>query len=583
MNDSHIAAGARTKGTSRRCARTREGRRLLRCWGPAVPLGPGEVSTTASERPGTVGARRTDSRHLRHLAAGVLALVTVNLASAQTPTEGSGSTFATAAGNVQRELAQSLEDLAGLRRDIAAEKVPLGQELSRLESQLSELRAELQRKSRSIELQAVELTNLRTSIKGHEDEALYLANLLTDYVRNFDARLQVAELKRYAAPITAARLAVDNPTLSREQVFRAQLGAVEASIGRIDDALGGTVFAGSAVDGSGLVREGTFAMLGPAALFRSADGQQVGTVEQIPNSLEPTIVPFEQPEVASAAASLVQTGGGSFPLDATLGNAHKIESTHETFLQHVKKGGPVMIPIFVLAGLGILVAVYKWLSLALVGRPSRRQLAALLDSVGRRDREGARRHAQAMKGPVGRMLRVGVDNLAESKDLMEEAMYEQMLTTRLGTNRLLPFISICAASAPLLGLLGTVTGIIETFKQITLFGSGDVKNLSSGISEALITTEFGLIVAIPALLVHSFLSRKARGVVGQMEQAAVAFVNEAVKAAPKQVVIPHAEAGPGAPPDAALVREQVHAILSEMLGPLSQASDSDRVAQPAAS
>jgi len=80
-----------------------------------------------------------------------------------------------------------------------------------------------------------------------------------------------------------------------------------------------------------------------------------------------------------------------------------------------------------------------------------------------------------------------------------------------------------------LGLLGTVTGIINTFKLITVFGTGDVKTLSGGISEALITTKFGLIVAIPSLLLHAFLSRKARGVVDQMEKAAVAFINQVSK------------------------------------------------------
>jgi hypothetical protein len=109
-------------------------------------------------------------------------------------------------------------------------------------------------------------------------------------------------------------------------------------------------------------------------------------------------------------------------------------------------------------------------------------------------------------------------------------MYEQALTTRLNLQRMLPFIAVSASAAPLLGLLGTVTGIINTFKLITVFGTGDVKTLSSGISEALITTEFGLIVAIPALLLHAFLSRRARGVIDQMEKAAIAFVNQISKA-----------------------------------------------------
>jgi Mg/Co/Ni transporter MgtE len=104
-----------------------------------------------------------------------------------------------------------------------------------------------------------------------------------------------------------------------------------------------------------------------------------------------------------------------------------------------------------------------------------------------------------------------------------------MLSTRLKLQRFLPFVAISAAAAPLLGLLGTVTGIINTFRLITVFGSGDVKTLSGGISEALITTKFGLIVAIPSLLLHAFLSRKARGIINQMEKAAVALVNQVGK------------------------------------------------------
>jgi CBS domain-containing protein len=127
------------------------------------------------------------------------------------------------------------------------------------------------------------------------------------------------------------------------------------------------------------------------------------------------------------------------------------------------------------------------------------------------------------------MLAAGVQHIREPRELIEEVMYEKVLATRLKLERFLPFIAITAASAPLLGLLGTVTGIINTFKLITVFGSGDVKTLSGGISEALITTEFGLIVAIPSLLLHAFLSRKARGIVNQMEKAAVAFVNQVSK------------------------------------------------------
>jgi biopolymer transport protein ExbB len=90
---------------------------------------------------------------------------------------------------------------------------------------------------------------------------------------------------------------------------------------------------------------------------------------------------------------------------------------------------------------------------------------------------------------------------------------------------MLPFIAVTASTEPLLGLLGTVTGIINTFKLITVFGTGDPKLLSSGISEALITTEFGLYFAIPALLIHALLSRKVKTLLGSLEQIAVGFLN----------------------------------------------------------
>jgi biopolymer transport protein ExbB len=154
---------------------------------------------------------------------------------------------------------------------------------------------------------------------------------------------------------------------------------------------------------------------------------------------------------------------------------------------------------------------------------------ALLAAIASGNRALAKDKAESMKGPVGRMLAAGVEHMDEPKELMDEVMYEQALHTRLKVNGLLPFIAISASSAPLLGLLGTVTGIMNTFTLMTVFGTGDVKTLSSGISEALITTEYGLIVAIPALLIHSFLSRKAKGISDDLDKAAIAFGNEVAR------------------------------------------------------
>ena len=105
-----------------------------------------------------------------------------------------------------------------------------------------------------------------------------------------------------------------------------------------------------------------------------------------------------------------------------------------------------------------------------------------------------------------------------------------------------------------------MTGIINTFKLITVFGSGDVKTLSGGISEALITTEFGLIVAIPSLLLSAFLSRKARGLLDRMEGIALSFLNEFARSR-------DSAAASDPESEKARVAAQVREVLAEMLAP----------------
>jgi len=444
-------------------------------------------------------------------------------------------TFDGAARGVQQKLEESVAELAKLREQAAAEKVPLARKLSGLEAELIQVRGDYQQASRMLDSRTLDLSNLRSEIKSRQQEATYLSNLLGEYVRNFESRLHIAEIQRYRDVLEAAKLAPENRSLSQEQVYQAQANLVVASLGRLQESLGGTQFDGTAVDDVGLVKPGTFVLVGPVALFRSEDGRSVGTVEQRLGSLEPAIASFGAVEDAQAAAKLARTSAGQFPLDPSLGDAHKIESTEQTLWEHVRKGGPVMVPILVMAVAVLVVASYRWIGLALLRNPSQKQVKALLDTVAKRDPRHSVEKAKTLPGPVGKMLVAGVEHLNEPPELIEEVMYEIVLATRLRLQRLLPFVAICAGVAPLLGLLGTVTGIINTFKLITVFGSGDVKTLSGGISEALITTEFGLIVAIPSLLVYAFLSRKARRVVNHMEKAGIALVNEVIRSRHKGV------------------------------------------------
>lgn len=437
--------------------------------------------------------------------------------------------YQAAATSIQQRLQASLRELQQLRETVAEETIPLSRKLSDLQTELLQARQEHQKTTRKLDSHALDLTQLQKKIKTGEEEATYLSNLLGEYIRNYESTLHIAEKDRWEPTLETAKLAMENSNLSQREVYMAQVALLEESLRRLQDALGGTRFEGTAVSPTGDVKEGTFVMVGPAAIFRSEDGLDVGMVQERLGSLEPSIIPYGLPEDTQAAETMIRESAGLIPLDPTLGNAYKVEETKETLLEHIKKGGEVMWPIFILAGLAFLVAVFKWVSFFFLKTPPQKKIQALLDSIASGDAKTAQNKAMAMKGPIGEMLRTGVDHLREPRELIEEVMYETVLSTRLRLNRLLPLIAITAASAPLLGLLGTVTGIIETFKMITVFGSGDVKTLSGGISVALITTEFGLIVAIPALLMHAFLARKARGMIDQMEKTAVSFVNQVSK------------------------------------------------------
>ncbi len=500
-----------------------------------------------------------------------LALLAAAPLSAQAPdvsaTLEDGPSFGGVTTSLEEQLQDSIQELARLREQRAAEQVPLNRSLRELRSELLGVRDEYKRTKRLLDSRNLDVSTLTAQVKAAEADAAYLSGLLGDYALKVEAGLHITELQRYADELQKVKLAVENTRLTEGEVVEAQLELLGVSLDRLHDSLGGTRFAGTAVAADGQVKEGTFVLVGPSALFRSTDGTVVGTAEQRLGSLEPTVFEFSNPEDTAAAAELVSAGWGRFPFDPTLGNAHQVEASELTLLDEIKKGGPVMIPIGIMAGLALLVAIFKWISLTLLRKPSKAQVDGLLDAMAKHDDAGMREAADGMKGPLGEMLRDGVDHIREPRSLVEEVMYETSLKTKLNLQKALPFIAICAASAPLLGLLGTVQGIINTFKLITIFGSGDVKTLSSGISEALITTKFGLIVAIPSLLLHAFLARKAKGIAGQMEATAVSFLNQASRSHYDESGTPQSQVLTPAP-DPDLVRSHVKTVLGDLLGPM---------------
>ena len=435
-----------------------------------------------------------------------------------------GATMDEIGRNVSTELEAALTELSTLRAAIAQEKIPLSEKLNGLEDQVVEQRQSLARAQRSADNKLVELNALKTEVKGLRDEHNYIAGLLSEYVRVFETRIHISEVQEYSELIDTTKSVSSKPDLEFIEKSRQQVALLEGSLSRMERLMGADSFSGHALSPSGVLENGTFVVAGPVAVFSSQDSESGGLVQLQLGSPEPTVVDLGA-ETTSAVRSLVESGTGSLPVDASLGNALKIAATEDNLIDHLKKGGPVMVPIIGLGIAAVLIALFKWIRLSqnhLVA-PADLQLVLSYIKTGKLDK--AKEHTGKIKGVVGEVLDTAVDNYREKKEYIEEILYERMLGAKPALESMLPVIALTAATAPLLGLLGTVTGMINTFNMITVFGTGDPRMLSAGISEALITTKFGLVTAVPALICHAIVSRKAKGILGSMEQVTVGFIN----------------------------------------------------------
>lgn len=225
--------------------------------------------------------------------------------------------------------------------------------------------------------------------------------------------------------------------------------------------------------------------------------------------------------------------------------------------QTFRSGGPVMWPILLLGLAAIAVLCERVWALLRARQSLPSTLSAVVPAIHRKEYTEAIRSAGG--GVLGNVLRpllqeqqVGHPERRRLEDLATEAI----LAARPSLERSLSLLNVIAMVAPLLGLLGTVTGMIETFAVITEVGTGEPRLLSAGISEALLTTQFGLTVAIPVVLLHGMLSRWVERMLGDLETAALVVLN-AMEAQAASLT------GDSAPPESTLPERPV------LLSPIS--------------
>jgi len=422
------------------------------------------------------------------------------------------------------DLQKAFADLSSVRQGIEAERLPLARQLTESEQKLTDRRAELAKAQRFQENQLVELNALKNEARQRAEEVKYIDSLLGEYTRAFHSRLNFVEESRYRSLFESVEKAAGAADSSPAEKFSQRSAVLTGALTRTEQALGGELLDGKALDKQGRLQQGKVALIGPVAMFASSSDDTAGILQQELNKADPTVVQIDRSQ-NTASRELVTTGKGQLILDPSLGNAFKLSALEENLYERLAKGGLIMVPLLGIGLAAVILAVVKWFQLSRVRLASERDLQLVLRHLENREQDKALQHAREIPGLAGNLLAAAVEHADEKKEYIEEVLYEKMLGARIKLERGLAFLALAATTGPLMGLLGTVMGMIATFKMISSFGSGDPKQLAAGISEALICTATGMSVAIPSLLFHAFLSRKAKGIIGSMEQTAVGFIN----------------------------------------------------------
>ena len=213
----------------------------------------------------------------------------------------------------------------------------------------------------------------------------------------------------------------------------------------------------------------------------------------------------------------------SIAADASGGKALRLKETTGTIWEHIRRGGTVA---FVIIGVGVLAALLilqKVSDLARMGVDSPATVARFLETVATDFMPAAKQQLKTLKPTTRELFAEGLNSAELPKTIVEERLQAVLLEQRLHFERRLPLLAVIATAAPLMGLLGTVVGMVKTFALITVFGTGNAAKLSSGISEVLVATELGLAVAIPTLVAHGFLAHRIQKNLSLLERYALQF------------------------------------------------------------
>ena len=377
----------------------------------------------------------------------------------------------------------------------------------RQEALLAEARRDFERRQREnqpllavTERNKAEITRLEEALEEVVDEMGDLASTFREFAGDFSAVLGQsmisAQLPERAEQLHDLAAGQAQPTIEEIQSLWLLLQEEMTEAGKV------RLFEAPVITADGTAQQARVLRVGTFSAYREGD-----FLRYVPETAE-LLVLSRQPAARhrSAAREFAATPDGLAPItvDPTRGSLLGMLSYTPSLRERIEQGGVIALIILGLGAIGLLLSLWRGIYLTVTSLRIRRQMG----DVGN-PRAG---------NPLGRVLLAVKDVPLEEEELLQLALDEAVLLELPALERGNGVIKLLAATSPLLGLLGTVTGMILTFQAISLFGTGDPKLMAGGISQALVTTVLGLVVAIPLLFSHSVIAYISRALIQRLDE-----------------------------------------------------------------
>lgn len=401
------------------------------------------------------------------------------------------SPLANATSSLLIDIKKAQQTLNKTQANISKQSQTLNRQTQQAEQTVLSLRKKTSAARRLVDEQTLSLNTLEKRLKTWQQQNTYQRNLIARFTQQQKLSLKEGNP---LADNNLSQLSLNFATLRQAITPQWQQRRIIAQ--------------------DGIITSQNTLTLGPVSWF--LNDSQAGFITDNDGQMSQGLLLDEH--AFEALSKLSQGQAASITFDPTLTRALKIAQSKESVVSHVEKGGIWVLPILAFGAFALLISVAKGIQLLRLPK-QQPAMANRLSHVEVNDQHATTKLVNQVQGMQQQLVKIALETPAGQQ--RDDQLFSTLLQQKHQLEYWLGAVAITAAVSPLLGLLGTVSGMIETFKLMTLFGAGDASAVSGGISEALVTTELGLVVAIPALLMHALLSRKVKSYYSALESCAV--------------------------------------------------------------